>query len=448
MSSLKQLLAKTDKPAQDAMRLHAFYRGKVQTIPKCAIRGLEDFAIWYTPGVAAPCKAIQTNPDAVFEYTNKGNTIAIATDGSRVLGLGAIGAAAALPVMEGKALLFKYLGGVDAVPLCLDTRDAGEFVRTVKLLEPAFGGINLEDIAQPKCFGILERLRAEMSIPVWHDDQQGSATVVLAALTNALALTGRSLGTAKLAMIGTGAANVANYRLLKMAGADPTRIIACDSRGTLHADRRDIEQRREQYPDKWRMCLETNRDHLAGGIAEALIGADVCIAFSSSQPGLIKPEWLRRMAPGAIVFACANPSPEVWPWEAKAAGVRIMATGRSDFPNQVNNSLVFPAMFRGVLDVRARTITDEMAMAAARELATCAQARGIDADYILPRMDEWDIYPKVAAAVGVAAQECGVARRSAGYDSLHATAAAAMSAAREATHALMDAGLIPAPPPR
>ena len=444
--TMEELLAKASRPAIEAMRLHPFYRGKVQTLPKCVIRGLEDFAIWYTPGVAAPCKAIHADPAAVFEYTNKGNTVAIVTDGTRVLGLGDIGPAAGLPVMEGKALLFKYLGGVDAVPICLDSRDTEEIVRTVKMLEPVFGAINLEDIAQPKCFRILDRLRAEMTIPVWHDDQQGTATVLLAGLINALKLTGRKIAAVKIAMIGTGAANVANYRLLKVFGANPEQIVACDSRGILHRGRSDIEQRREDYPEKWSMCLETNRDGLVGGISEALAGADVCIAFSSPRADLLHTEWLRRMAGDPIVFACANPTPEVWPWEAKVAGVRIIATGRSDFDNQVNNSLVFPSMFRGVLDVRARTITDDMAVAAATKLAAFAEKRGIDTDNILPKMDEWDVYPNVAAAVGMAAQSCGVAGLSVEYDSLYAAAASTMRTAREATQVLMREGLIPAPP--
>ena len=444
--TVEELLAAANKPAQESMRLHPFYRGKVQTMPKCVIRGLEDFAIWYTPGVAAPCKAIQADPASVFDYTNKGNTVAIVTDGTRVLGLGDIGPEAGLPVMEGKALLFKYLGGVDAVPICLATRDPEEIVRTVKLLEPAFGAINLEDIAQPKCFRILDRLRTDMTIPVWHDDQQGTATVVLAGLINALKLTNRQIEAVRIAMIGMGAANVATYRLLKVFGADPSRIVACDSRGTLHRGRADIEQDRAEYPDKWTICLESNRDVVVGGIAEALIGADVCIAFSSSRPDVLRTEWLRRMAADAIVFACANPTPEVWPWEAKAAGVKIVATGRSDFTNQVNNSLVFPPMFRGVLDVRAHAITDAMAIAAARELAACAERRGIDADSILPRMDEWDVYPNVAAAVASAAQTCGVAGRAVDHETLRAAAAATMRAAREATNVLMREGLIAAPP--
>jgi malate dehydrogenase (oxaloacetate-decarboxylating) len=372
MPTREELLAEAQKPASEALRLHAFYKGKVQVLPKCPIRAPSDFAVWYTPGVAAPCLAIQTNPDLVYEHTNRANCIAIVSDGTRVLGLGDIGPEAALPVMEGKALLFKYLGGVDAMPLCLGTKDPEELVRTVKLLEPSFGGINLEDIAQPKCFRILDTLRRETAIPVWHDDQQGSGTMILAALLNALTIVGKDLKKVRIAMIGMGAANVATFRLLKAAGVEVKGIVACDSKGTLHKGRRDIEARQEEFPDKWRVCCETNTGGVVGGIAEALGGADVCVAFSRSGPGLIEPAWVRAMARDAIVFACANPIPEIWPWDAKEAGARIVCTGRSDFANQVNNSLVFPGVFRGALDVRARTITDEMAMAAAHELARCA----------------------------------------------------------------------------
>ncbi|HDH09549.1 MAG TPA: NADP-dependent malic enzyme, partial [Chloroflexi bacterium] len=398
MLTKEELLAKAKKPAQDAMRLHPFYKGKVQIMAKCAIRDFSDFAIWYTPGVAAPCRAIKEDPELVFEHTNKGNCIAVVSDGTRVLGLGDIGPEAGLPVMEGKALLFKYLGGVDAVPICLGTKDPDEFIHTVKLLEPSFGGINLEDISQPKCFRILDTLRAEMNIPVWHDDQQGTATVLLAGLINALKIVGKEMGKIKIAMIGMGAANVAVYRLLKASGVDLGGIVACDSKGTLHPGRHDIEERQEEFADKWRICNETNAERVVGGIAEAMRGADLCIAFSRPGPGTIKPEWVKAMAKDAIVFACANPIPEIWPWEAKEAGARIVGTGRSDFPNQLNNSLGFPGIFRGVLDVRARTITDEMALAAAHELARCAEERGIHEDDIAPRMDEWEVFPREAVA--------------------------------------------------
>jgi malate dehydrogenase (oxaloacetate-decarboxylating) len=309
--------------------------------------------------------------------------------------------------MEGKALLFKYLGGVDAVPICLGTQDPAELVRTVQLLEPAFGGINLEDIAQPRCFRVLEDLRRSMKIPVWHDDQQGTATAVLTGLINALKAVGKRLQSVKIAMIGMGAANVASYRLLRASGVDPAQIVACDTQGILHKNRIDL---RQEFREKWSVCNETNPDGVTGGVPDVLRGADVCIAFSSSGPGVIQPAWIRSMAKDAIVFACANPTPEIWPWEAKEAGARIVATGRGDLGNQLNNSLVFPGIFRGTLDAQASTISDEMAMAAAAELAQCAQELGLSEDKILPRMDDWRIVPRVAAAAALKAQEQGLAR--------------------------------------
>ncbi len=442
MPTKEELLAAAKKPAEDALRLHALYEGKIQTALKCPIGDLSDFAIWYTPGVAAPCKQIQDNCDLAYEYTNKGNAVAIVTDGTRVLGLGDIGPEASLPVMEGKALLFKYLGGVDAVPICLRTHDPDELVATVKLLEPAFGGINLEDIAQPKCFRILDKLRAEIDIPVWHDDQQGTATVLLAGLLNALKVAGKDIHSTRIAMIGMGAANVATYRLLVASGVDPKAIVACDSQGVLHRGRRDIEARQTEFSDKWRVCTETNSDGMIGGIAEALHGADVCVAFSAPRTGIIQPKWLRNMASDAILFACANPTPEVWPWEASEMGVRIMATGRSDFSNQVNNSLTFPGIFRGTLDVRATTITDEMALAAAHELAQFAEERGISEEKILPTMDEWEVVPRIAAAVGLKAQEQNVANVAASAQELHERASAKIRNSREVTQVLMREKLI------
>lgn len=426
--------------------MHALYKGKVQVLPKCPVRELKDFAIWYTPGVAAPCRAIQANPDLVYEYTNKANSIAVVSDGTRVLGLGDIGPEAGLPVMEGKALLFKYLGGVDAVPLCLGTKDPQEFIRTVKLLEPSFGGINLEDIAQPKCFRILDTLREEMTIPVWHDDQQGTATVLLAALTNAVKVVGKDIHRVRICMVGMGAANTATYRLFKAAGIDPARIVACDSKGILHRDRQDIGDRRDELREKWQVCIESNGDNVRGGIAEALRDADVCIALAKPDPTLIRPEWVQRMASRAIVFACANPAPEIWPWDAKAAGAVIVATGRGDFPNQVNNSLCFPGIFRGALDVRARTITDGMAISAAHALASFAEARGIHAERIVPRMDEWEVYPQVAVATALKAQEEGMARLSRTPAKLHGNAVKVIRDAQAATKLLLDQGLIPPTP--
>lgn len=398
------------KPEEESLHRHAYYRGKVQVAPKCPISDARDFAYWYTPGVAAPCRAIQADPARVYELTNKANLIAVVSDGSRVLGLGNIGPHAGLPVMEGKALLFKYLGGVDAIPLCLATQDAREFVRAVQLLEPAFGGINLEDIAQPRCFRVLEELRKTMPIPVWHDDQQGTATALLAGLIGALKVVGKKADSVRIAMIGMGAANVAAYRLLKAYGVQPSQIVACDSRGILHRDRRDIGGQQAEFAEKWMVCQESNPERITGGIEQALRGADVCIAFARSDPKLIDPAWVRGMAKDAIVFACANPLPEIWPGEAKAAGARIVATGRGDFPNQLNNSLVFPAIFRGTLDARAVTISDEMALAAAAELAQCAEERGLKEDAILPGMSDWQVVPRVAAATAMKAQERGLAR--------------------------------------
>lgn len=446
MPSPDELLARAQKPAQEALRLHPLYRGKVQMMPKCPIRDFGDFALWYTPGVAAPCRAIQQQPDLVYEHTNKGNCIAIVSDGTRVLGLGDIGPEAGLPVMEGKALLFKYLGGVDAVPRSQADRDADEFIRTVQCLEPSFGGINLEDIAQPKCFRILEALRTTMTIPVWHDDQQGTATVLLAALVNALKVVGKSIQEIRIAMIGMGAANVAIYRLLRAAGIDCRRVVACDRQGILHRARSDGATLRREFPDKWRICTETNATGVVGGIAEALAGADVCIAFAGGESGLIKPEWVRGMAPDAIVFACANPAPEIWPWEAHEAGARVVGTGRGDFPNQVNNSLVFPGIFRGALDVRARTISEGMALAAASALAQFAEHRGLTEENILPRMDDWEVYPQVAVAAAMQAQKEGIARVARSSEELHTTATGMIRQAQSATRLLMQEGLIRAVP--
>jgi malate dehydrogenase (oxaloacetate-decarboxylating) len=448
MLTKEELLAKARKPAEDAMRLHPFYRGKVQSAPKCTIRGFEDFAIWYTPGVAAPCRAIHEDEDLVYEYTNKGNTVAVISDGTRVLGLGDIGPAAGLPVMEGKALLFKYLGGVDAVPICLDTKDPYRIILATKWLQPSFGGINLEDISQPKCFRVLDMLRTdpEVNIPVWHDDQQGTATVILAGVINALKVVGKRKEDIRVALIGVGGANVATLRLLLASGVQFGNVVACDSKGILHPEREDIAQRKIEFVDKWRICQRGNAEGRRGGPAEAMRGADLCIALSKPGPGTLLPEWVKGMAEDAIVFPCANPIPEIWPWEAKEAGARIVGTGRSDFPNQINNSLGFPGIFRGVLDVRATTITDEMAIAAAEELARCALERGLDEGHIVPTMDDWEVFPREAAAVGVKAQEQGVARLSISREELLSKAKATIRRARDMTRFLMEKELIPPVP--
>jgi len=448
MLTKEQLLAKAKKPAQDAMKLHPYYGGKIEIAPKAAIRDFNDFSIWYSPGVAAPCRDIQANPEKVFEHTNKGNTVAIVSDGTRVLGLGDIGPEAAMPVMEGKAMLFKYLGGVDAVPICLDTKDPYRIILAVKLIQPSFGGINLEDISQPKCFRVLDMLRTdpEIRIPVWHDDQQGTATVILAGVLNALKIVDKKIEDITVALIGTGSANVATLRLLLARGVKWGNVYACDSKGLLHPERKDIEARKIEYVDKWRICLNSNAEGRSGGPPEAMRGADVCIALSKPGPGTILPEWVSAMNEDAIIFPAANPIPEIWPWEAKEAGARIVGTGRSDFPNQVNNSLVFPAVFRGVLDVQARTITDEMALAAAQEVALFAEERGIDEDNIMPTMDEWELFPREAVAVALKAQEQGVARLSLSRDELYRKAESKIAHARDMTRVLMEEELIPPVP--
>lgn len=443
--NVEELLAKAKKPSADAMKLHPFYRGKIETALKCAVRSFQDFAIWYTPGVAAPCRAIAEDPEKVYEYTNKWNTVAVVSDGTRVLGLGDIGPKAGLPVMEGKALLYKYLGGVDGVPIMLDTKDPDQIINTVLMLQPGFGGVNLEDISQPKCFRILDTLREKAEIPIWHDDQQGTATVTLAGLVNALKVVGKEKGDVSIAFIGSGAANVACSRLIFGWGVDPAKCLMVDSKGILGRHRKDLEMRKAEYVDKWQLCQMTNAKGREGGIPEAMKGADVVIALSRSGPGVLLPEWVEQMNRDAILFACANPVPEIWPWEAIEAGARIVATGRSDFPNQVNNSLGFPGIFRGALDVRARTITDEMCFAAAEALANQIGDR-LDEEHILPTMDDWEVFPREAAAVAMKAQEQGLARIEMSYNELFGKATSIIRRSRELTQTMMAEDFIAKPP--
>ncbi len=443
--TVEELLAKAEQPSKDALRLHPFYRGKIEVLPKCRIRDFNDFGVWYTPGVAAPCKKIHRDKEKAYEMTNKWNFVAVVSDGSRVLGLGDIGPEAGLPVMEGKALLYKYLGGVDAFPICLDTKDPEEIIKAVKWIQPTFGGINLEDIAHPKCFHILDTLRKEMEIPVWHDDQQGTACVTVAGLLNAVKIVGKKMGDIKVALIGAGAANIAIARLIVTAGVNPENIIAVDSKGILHKDRGDKMMLKTKYKEKWKLCETTNREGKRGDIKEAMEGADVVLSASRPGPGVIKKEWVAQMASDSIVFSSANPIPEIWPWEAKEAGARIVATGRSDFPNQVNNSLGFPGIFRGALDIRATKITDDMCIEAAKELAKVAADNGISEDYIIPTMDEWEVFPRVAVVVGTKGIEQGVARIKQPAKERFKIAEAIIKKAREEVQLLMKEGFIQDP---
>jgi malate dehydrogenase (oxaloacetate-decarboxylating) len=435
---IQQLLEKAREPARAAVEMHAFYRGKMSTIPKCIIRDLSDFAIWYTPGVAEPCRTIVENPEEVYRLTNKANTIAVISDGTRVLGLGDIGPEAGLPVMEGKCLLFKYLGGVDAVPIMLDEKEPDAFIETVLRLQPGFGGINLEDIAQPKCFKILDELREKAHIPVWHDDQQGTATVTLAGLMNALKVVGKNKEEIRITFIGAGAAGTACARLIFAWGVNPETATVVDVNGILGKLRTDFMQ----GSPAWQLCQTTNAEGKQGGIKEALQDADVVIAYSRPGPGTIEPEWIGGMADDPIVFTCANPVPEIWPWEAEAAGAAVVATGRSDFPNQVNNTLCFPAIFRGVLDVRASTISDEMCFASAQTLADALE-EPLDENHILPKLTESAIFPLQAAAVGMKAQEQGLAQVKMSYDQLLDHAVQVISSAQSMNEILMNERLIP-----
>lgn len=443
--NVEELLAKAQKPSADALKLHPFYRGKIETALKCSVHSFNDFAIWYTPGVAAPCKAIYADPEKVYEYTNKWNTVAVVSDGTRVLGLGDIGPKAGLPVMEGKALLYKYLGGVDGVPIMVNTKDPDAIINLVLALQPGWGGVNLEDISQPKCFYILDTLREKAEIPIWHDDQQGTATVTLAGLINALKVVGKKMGDISIAFIGCGAANVACSRMIFGWGVDPAKCYLVDTKGILGRHRADIEARKAEFKDKWKLCNLTNAERRQGGIPEAMKGVDVVIALSKTGPGVILPEWVRSMAKDPIVFACANPVPEIWPWEAREAGAAVVATGRSDFPNQVNNSLGFPGIFRGTLDARASTITDEMCFAAAHALAEHVGQR-LDSEHILPDMDDWEVFPREAAAVATKAIEQDIARIHLSYEEEFQNATAIIHRSRQLTRSMMEAGFIAEPP--
>jgi malate dehydrogenase (oxaloacetate-decarboxylating) len=383
------------------LTFHVHVGGKVEVSNKRPLKTHDDLSMAYTPGVARVCTAIRNDPEQAFEYTIKRNTVAVVSDGTAVLGLGDIGPRAAMPVMEGKAMLFKEFGGVDAFPICLDTKDPDQIVAVVKAIAPGFGGINLEDISAPRCFEIEDRLRAELDIPVFHDDQHGTAVVVLAALLNALKLTGRRIEDIRIVIVGLGAAGVAVTKILIAAGA--RHIIGCDSRGAVHAERADYLDG-SMHPVKRALAESTNLERRAGGVADVLDGADLFIGVSGAR--IVPATALAAMNPDPIVFAMANPDPEVAPEEASEYA-RILATGRSDYPNQINNVLCFPGIFRGALDVRAREITESMKTAAARAIAQIVPTEELREDYIIPSVFNREVAPAVAAAVAAQAAAAG-----------------------------------------
>ena len=383
-----------------ALKMHSEHRGKIEIRGKVGVKTRDDLSTAYTPGVAEPCRRIAADPAAAWEYTAKGNMVAVVTDGSAVLGLGDIGPLAALPVMEGKALLFKEFGGVDAVPLCLDVHTPEGIVAAVKAVAPAYGGINLEDIAAPKCFEIESALESALDIPVFHDDQHGTAIVVAAALKNALKVAGKSLEDARIVLNGPGAAGTAITNMLLALGARD--ITVCDRRGAIYAGREGLT------PHKADLAARTNPRHLSGALPEALRGADVFIGVSSGN--LLRGEGLRAMAERSVVFAMANPTPEVPYEEAAAAGVCVIGTGRSDYPNQINNVLAFPGVFRGALSVRARDINTAMKAAAVDALASLAESDGLSPQHIIPDAFDSRAAEAVSAAVAAAARESGAAR--------------------------------------
>ncbi|MCD7838739.1 MAG: NADP-dependent malic enzyme [Clostridiales bacterium] len=386
--------------AEESLKRHYQWRGKLETVPKMPVATSDDLSLAYTPGVAQPCLEIQKDPAKSYELTGRWNTVAVVTDGTAVLGLGDIGPEAAMPVMEGKCVLFKSFGGVDAVPLCVATHDVDTIVNTVALLEGSFGGVNLEDIAAPRCFEIERKLKERCSIPIFHDDQHGTAVVCLAALTNALKLVGKRMEDVRVVTCGAGAAGIAIIKLLLARGLKD--VIMCDRRGAIYQGREGLNAAKEE------IAAVTNLEKRSGSLGEMLRGADVFIGVSA--PGMVTEEMVRSMNPGAILFPMANPTPEIMPDLAKAAGAAVVGTGRSDFPNQINNVLAFPGIFRGTFDVRASDINDAMKIAAAEALASLVPEDKLSADHILPYAFDEAVRPAVAAAVAKAARESGVAR--------------------------------------
>ncbi|MCF8331278.1 MAG: NADP-dependent malic enzyme [Bacteroidales bacterium] len=433
-----------------AATAHHHYKGKIQTLPKAPVPAFNWFNVWYTPGVSKVSTTIRDDNDMSFELSNRGNLVAVVSDSTRVLGDGDVTSPGGLGVMEGKAFLMKYLGGVDAVPLCVNSKnDKGEpdpdkIIEFVKMAQHSFGAVNLEDISQPNCYKVLDTLREQCDIPVWHDDAQGTACVTLAGLINALKLVKKKISESKIVLFGAGASNTTIARLLIADGADPKNLILFDSKGSLHKDREDIKADKRFYR-KLELCESTNPNKVMT-MEEAMKDADALISLSKPGPNTIKPEWISLMAEQSIVFTCANPVPEIYPYEAKKAGAYIVATGRGDFPNQVNNSIGFPGILKGALMVRAKGITDEMAIAAAHALADYAEKRGINPENIVPTMDEATVFPEEAAAVAMQAIKDGVARRKISYQEALEIAKNDIEEARAATKMLSDQGFIESPP--
>ena len=387
--------------AKESLRLHGEWKGKIEVVSTVPTNDREDLSLAYTPGVAQPCLEIQKDVDKSYELTRRHNLGLVVTDGTAVLGLGDIGPEAAMPVMEGKCVLFKNFGGVDAFPLCLKTKDVDEIVRTIYLMSGSFGGVNLEDISAPRCFEIERRLKEICDIPIFHDDQHGTAVITLAGLTNALRLVGKKMEEVRVVMSGAGAASISITRLLLSRGVK--NITLCDRTGIIYAGRE-----KGMNPVKEEMAKVTNLEGRRGTLADALVGADVFIGVSA--PNTVTTEMVKTMNEDAVVFACANPTPEIFPEDAKAGGARVIATGRSDYPNQINNVLAFPGIFRGAFDVRARDINDEMKIAAAEALASLIADDELSEDYIIPQAFDKRVGPAVAKAVAEAARRSGVAR--------------------------------------
>jgi malate dehydrogenase (oxaloacetate-decarboxylating) len=433
-----------------SLSAHRFYGGKMQTLPKCGIYGNAWFNVWYTPGVSAVSTAIRDARDASFALSNRGNLVAVVSDSTRVLGDGDCTPPGGLGVMEGKAMLMKYLGGIDAVALCVDSRDKKgkndpeKLIEFVKMAQHSFGAINLEDISQPNCYKVLDELREACDIPVWHDDAQGTACVTLAALINALKLAGKKLSEARIVLLGAGASNTTVARLILADGGDPDKMAVFDSRGGLHKGREDIKNDKLNYR-KWEICEKTNSGRV-NSMDEAMKGADALIALSTPGPDTVKRQWIRSMAQRSIVFTCANPVPEIWPYAAKEEGAFIVATGRADFPNQVNNSVCFPGILKGALLVRAKKITDGMAIRCAHSIADFSEKRGITPENIIASMDESEVFAVEAADTAQEAIAEGIAGVNLAWDEVYRSAKSDIEAARSVAEDLKKLGHIAEPP--